>query len=170
MLMEQAVPAARSARSSDHGCSSFAGAFAAVVLLVGLTVVQVDLFSPQRETSTTSDTFPVNTVTTEATSTTETPTTAADTLPITAPPETTSSTVAVDDIAPPSVITFPENGAKVTEKSLRFEGTTEPGAVVAAGPYQADVDQERSLVDRLAAQPGRQSGLLHGNRSGRQHG
>ncbi len=153
MLMEHAVPAART-RDRQSRVLVFAGAFAAVALLVGLAVVQVDLFSPQRETATTSDTFPVNTVTTKVTPTTQTPTTAADTLPITAPPETTSSTFAVDDIAPPLVITIPENGAKVTEKSLRFEGTTEPGAVVAAGPYQADVDQEGRWSIVLLLNPG----------------
>ena len=140
MLMERGVSAVR-VPGRQSRLLSFAGAFAAVVLIVGLTLVQVDLFSPQRETSTTGDTFPVNTVTTTATSTTAAPTTTAATTPVTAPPATTSTTVAVDDAPPALEITFPENGARVTTESLRFEGTTEPGAVVSAGPYRADVDE-----------------------------
>lgn len=138
LMMEQGVPGAR-ASGHQSRLLSFAGAFAAVVLLVGLTLVQVDLFSP--ETSTTSDTFPVNTVTTETvTTTTEvTTTTTTGTVAPVLPAQTTPTNVAVDETAPALSITFPENGAVVAEKSLRFEGTTEPGAVVAAGPYLADV-------------------------------
>jgi cytoskeletal protein RodZ len=153
LLMERGVPAAR-VRVQQSRLLSFAGAFAAVVLLVGLTLVQVDLFSPQRETSTTSDTFPVNTVTTGTTSTTEAPpTTTRDTVP-TAVPHSTPDTVPVDDIAPALSITFPENGATVGEKSLRFAGTTEPGALVAAGPYLADVSEDGQWSIVLLLNPG----------------
>jgi hypothetical protein len=69
-------------------------------------------------------------------------------------PVTTSSTVAVDDTAPALSITFPENGALVAEKSLRFEGTTEPGAVVAVGPYLADVDETGRWSIVLLLNPG----------------
>ena len=140
LLLEQGVPGARLPGRQSR-LLSFAGAFAAVVLLVGLTVVQVDLFAPQRETSTTSDTFPVNTL--PSTTTTEVPpTTTAGTVPTTLPPETFPNPAVADSTAPTLTITFPESGAKVAEKSLRFEGTTEPGAVVAAGPYLAEVDED----------------------------
>ena len=153
LLMERGVPAAR-VRVRQSRLLSFAGAFAAVVLLVGLTLVQVDLFSPQRETSTTSDTFPVNTVTTETSSTTEAPpTTAADTARPTLP-DTTPDVVPVDDVGPALSITFPENGATVGEKSLRFAGTTEPGAIVAAGPYLADVSEDGQWSIVLLLNPG----------------
>jgi len=153
LLMERGVPAAR-VRVQQSRLLSFAGAFAAVVLLVGLTLVQVDLFSPQRETSTTSDTFPVNTVTTGTTSTTEAPpTTTGDTVPSAVPPST-ADTVPVDDNAPALSITFPENGATVAEKSLRFAGTTEPGAIVAAGPYLADVSEDGQWSIVLLLNPG----------------
>ena len=75
LLLERGVPGARMPDRQSR-LLSFAGAFAAVVLLVGLTLVQVDLFAPQRETSTTSDTFPVNTVPTTET-TDSSPTTTA---------------------------------------------------------------------------------------------
>jgi len=140
LLMEHGVPGSR-VPGRQSRLLSFAGAFAAVVLLVGLTVVQVDLFSPQSETSTTSDTFPVNTLPIEVTTTTGAPpTTTSATTPVTLPPATAPAVA--DNTAPSLAITFPENGARVTEKSLRFEGTTEPGAVVAAGPYLAEVSAD----------------------------
>ena len=140
LLLERGVPGARIPGRQSR-LLSFAGAFAAVVLLVGLTLVQVDLFAPQRETPTTSDTFPVNTVPT--TETTEaSPTTTAGTIPTTLPPEAFPTPAVADNTAPVLTITFPENEAKVAEKSLRFEGTTEPGAVVAAGPYLAEVGDD----------------------------
>jgi hypothetical protein len=154
LLMQAGVPATRS-RGASSRLLSFAGAFAAVMLLVGLTLVQVDLFAP-KETSTTSDTFPVSTVTTErvTTTTTEPPATTSTTAPAVAPAETTTTTEAVDESPPPLIITSPENGAKVTEKTLRFEGITEPGAVVAAGPYLADVDGEGHWSIVLLLNPG----------------
>lgn len=153
LLMERGVPATR-VRGRQSRLLSFAGAFAAVVLLVGLTLVQVDLFSPRRETSTTSGTFPVTSVITETTSTTEgPPTTAADTAPPVVPADTAPS-VPVDNVAPALSITFPENGATVGEKSFRFAGTTEPGAIVAAGPYHADVTEDGQWSIVLLLNPG----------------
>ncbi len=153
LLMEQGIPGGRIPGRQSR-LLSFAGAFAAVVLLVGVTLVQVDLFSPDRGTPTTSDTFPVNTVTTEAvTSTTEAPATTV-TVPPTQPPGTTPTTEARDDVPPALTITYPENGAEVNEESLRFEGTTEPGAVVAAGPYAAKVSDDGRWSIVLLLNPG----------------
>lgn len=140
LLLERGVPGARQPGRQSR-LFSFAGAFAAVVLLVGLTLVQVDLFAPQEETSTTSDTFPVNTLP-PTTTTATAPTTSAGPAATTPPAETIPAPVDVDNTAPSLVITSPENGATVSEKSLRFEGTTEPGAVVAAGPYLAEVSDD----------------------------
>lgn len=150
LLMQQGVPATRRKGGSTR-LLSFAGAFAAVMLLVGLTLVQVDLFAP--DSSTTNDTFPVNTVTTETvTTTSEHPTTTVPS--VIAPTTTTSTTESVDELPPPLSITFPENGATVKEETLRFEGVTEPGAVVAAGPYTADVDAEGHWSIVLILNPG----------------
>ncbi|MDR9450191.1 MAG: hypothetical protein RI637_03135 [Acidimicrobiia bacterium] len=151
MLMEQGVPGARPAGRQSR-LLSFAGAFAAVVLLVGLTVVQVDLFSP--DTSTTNDTFPINTVTTQEKTTEKPTTTTTNSPPSTLSPGLPSTSIVIDGVAPDLVITYPENGAKVTEKSLQFEGTTEPGAVVAAGPYLAEVAADGHWSIVLLLNPG----------------
>jgi len=59
----------------------------------------------------------------------------------TTPPPTTSPS----DTTPPTLaITSPEDGAEVQERELTFSGTTEPGAVVTAGMYEADVDADGS--------------------------
>jgi len=154
LLMERGVPGAQ-VPGRQSRLLSFAGAFAAVVLLVGLTLVQVDLFSPEQDTSTTSDTFPINTVTTQEVTSTTAPatTTTVATVPSVLPPDVTSATVA-DEVPPDLTITYPENGAKVTEGSLRFEGITEPGAVVAAGPYVADVGEDGHWSIVLLLNPG----------------
>lgn len=154
LLMEAGIPAARRAGGASR-LLSFAGAFAAVVLLVGLTVLQVDLFAPDQETPTTDMTFPVNTTTTTTTvPTTKVPVVPERTTTTTEPPTTTSTTVAVDDVAPDLVITYPENGAVLAEESIRFEGMTEPGAIVQTGPYQAEVDEDGHWAIVLLLNPG----------------
>jgi hypothetical protein len=60
----------------------------------------------------------------------------------------------MDTTPPPLNITFPENGASVTDKTIRFEGVTEPGAVVSAGPYTADVDAQGYWSIVLILNPG----------------
>lgn len=62
------------------------------------------------------------------------PTTTGAVIPV-APPVTT----ALDTTPPPLTITSPEEGASFDEKTVTFVGTTEPGARVFAGPYEADV-------------------------------
>lgn len=47
-----------------------------------------------------------------------------------------------DTTPPPIVITSPTEGQRFEEKTIRFEGETEPGAIVTAGPYEADVTEE----------------------------
>ena len=46
----------------------------------------------------------------------------------------------VDVTPPPLTITSPADGARFDVTTISFEGTTEPGADVAAGRWQADVD------------------------------
>lgn len=49
--------------------------------------------------------------------------------------------VVAPDTEPPLLeITTPQDGQRFDEKVITFAGLTEPGAVVSAGPYQADVD------------------------------
>lgn len=84
------------------------------------------------------------------------PTTAADASvpPVTTPPPTTTP----QDVTPPHLeIEHPIDGSVFTESALRFSGTTEPGATVMAGRYEADVadDGRWSIVLFLAEGPNR---------------
>lgn len=57
----------------------------------------------------------------------------------TLPPETATTTP--PDTTPPALaITAPKDGQVFDKKTVRFRGTTEPGATVTAGRYEADVD------------------------------
>jgi hypothetical protein len=59
----------------------------------------------------------------------------------TVPPTTT---LPADTTPPPLDITSPEDGAEVHERKVVFRGTTEPGAVVSSGKYEAEVDSDGS--------------------------
>jgi hypothetical protein len=53
----------------------------------------------------------------------------------------TTTTAPVGDTTPPPLkITSPKDGATVSDRVVEIEGTTEPGAEVFIGPYDADVD------------------------------
>ncbi|HKX76147.1 MAG TPA: hypothetical protein VJR05_12255 [Acidimicrobiia bacterium] len=76
-------------------------------------------------------------------STTMPPTTT--TAPLAAPTPPTTDTTQPDttqpDTTPPSlVITHPEDGSETSERVIEFVGTTDPGATVQSGRYQAEVD------------------------------
>lgn len=82
--------------------------------------------------------------------------------PTTTATTTTPTTIAPDLEPPPLQITSPEDGAELAEKTVTFAGTTEPGARVFAGKYEAEVDasgewrivlvlQEGSNVARFVA-------------------
>lgn len=144
LLMERGIPA------GDHPPSrllSFAGTFAAVLLLVGLTLVRIDGLVPST-TIPTLDTRPESTSAPEPEPATSIPVTSPtttrsgpDSEPTTSVPVTSATTASVPDLDPPAIeITYPANGEKVTEATLRFEGTTEPGARVVSGPFEATVD------------------------------
>jgi Glucodextranase, domain B len=99
------------------------------------------------------DAPPATTPTTEAPVTSTTvvvTTTAAPTVTTEPAPPTTAAVVPVapttteahDAEPPPLAITSPEDGAEFEKKTITFAGTTEPGARVFAGKYEADVDGE----------------------------
>ena len=53
----------------------------------------------------------------------------------------TTTTAPLGDTTPPPLkITSPKDGATVSDRVVEIEGTTEPGAEVFIGPYDADVD------------------------------
>lgn len=103
---------------------------------VGVALVR-DTSPPPPVISTSTTTIPPTTTLPQTTTTAPAPTTSAYVVP--AP--TTSATVAPPDTEPPLLeITSPEDGAELKEKTVTFEGVTEPGARVFAGKYEADVD------------------------------
>lgn len=59
-----------------------------------------------------------------------------------------------DDTPPRLEILFPENEQHFDEDTIPFEGKTEPGALVFAGRYEADVDDEGNWRIVLILNPG----------------
>jgi len=72
--------------------------------------------------------------------------------PTTASPSTTSAPTTTEpkDTTPPDLrITSPKDGATVEDRVLTFEGTSEPGAKVYSGPYDANVDEDGNWTVKL---------------------
>lgn len=114
--------------------SAAAGAMAAVAVIAGILAVR----SPEI-------TAPISVATpTSPTVTKPAPDPVVVPPPVSVTPPTVSSTVPVDVESPMIEITFPASGYLSEEKSLTFRGITEPGAVVTAGSYQADVAADGS--------------------------
>lgn len=68
---------------------------------------------------------------------------------------------------PPTLkILHPENGAKVDDEKLVFEGTTTPGARVFAGKWEADVNGEGEWRIVLILEPGTQTAKFHAESDG----
>lgn len=112
-------------------------------LIVGLLVVSsavglalVRDSSPPPQIPATTATTSVATTLPPTTTTVPTPTTSL----YVAPAPKTAPTVVPDTEPPHLEITSPEDGAELEEKTVTFEGVTEPGARVFAGKYEADVD------------------------------
>jgi len=72
----------------------------------------------------------------------------------TAAPTTTTTTRPRDTTPPALAVTSPKDGATVSDRIVRFQGTTEPGAEVFSGPYAADVDGEGDWILPLVVAPG----------------
>lgn len=70
------------------------------------------------------------------------------------PPKDEDPPVEDDTTPPPLEILFPENNQHFEDKVLAFEGTTEPGARVFGGAYEADVDAEGNWRIVLILSPG----------------
>jgi hypothetical protein len=142
--------------------AGFAGALsAAVIVLIALmatpspapevadvpvTVVEPTVPVPEPEVVP-----PIITPTTEApiaetTTTTTTTTTAA--------PVTTTTTEPPDTTPPELTITAPKPEERFEVDVIEFRGTTEPGATVFAGQYQADVDGAGNWSIVLVLSPG----------------
>jgi len=71
------------------------------------------------------------------------------------PGDVAPPTTIEEDTTPPDItITSPQDGEHVAEKMVKFTGTTEPGATVAAGRYVADVDSAGNWSIVLVLSPG----------------
>ncbi len=137
--------------------AGLAGAAAAVVIvLAGIAITP----SPSPEVAEIPTTIVEPTVPTPApeilppvvVSTTETPTTAATTT--SQAPPTTTATTAADTTPPPLSITAPQPDEHFEVDVIEFRGTTEPGATVFAGQYEANVDGEGNWSIVLVLSPG----------------
>jgi hypothetical protein len=71
------------------------------------------------------------------------------------PPVVEEPAKPVDTEPPPLVVVSPTDGAKLTEKVATFKGTTEPGARVLAGRYEANVAGDGRWSIRLVLKEGR---------------
>ncbi|MDJ0923487.1 MAG: hypothetical protein QNJ77_02905 [Acidimicrobiia bacterium] len=139
---------------------------AAVIVIVGIaatpspapevadtptTLVTTTIVPPQPEVVPP----PVVTSTTEVPVETTTTTTAAPAV------TTTTSTTEPPDTTPPLLtITSPKPEEHFEVETIDFRGTTEPGATVFAGPYEADVDSEGNWSIRLILSPGANGALF----------
>lgn len=109
---------------------------ALAVLLVGSAVGLALVMEPVPGPESTTSVPPPATAPTVSTTMPST-TTAA---PPAAPPPPTTATTPPDTTPPSLVITHPEDGSETSERVVEFVGTTEPGATVQSGRYQAEVD------------------------------
>lgn len=127
------VPRARSfGPGRSPGWSMAAGALAAALVIGGVSLVRApEVVAPVAEVDPTSVPATSVPVVTEPLPTT----------PVTVPPTTASAppTTVVDTQPPLIEITFPKPGFVSEEKTITFEGRTERGASVHAGPYEATV-------------------------------
>lgn len=142
---------------------SFAAGFAAIAVLI-LVVVQMgllpdpteDAVSPELPTITlpgiddpTLEPLPV----TETTVSNQDSDTSEDVIPV----EQTESGVAPEeaDTTPPAlVVTSPKHGQRFDVTTIAFTGTSEPGAIVTAGRYEADMSDDGNWSIVLVLSPG----------------
>ncbi len=118
-------------------------AIAMALLMIGAAVggaLVTDSDSEQTPVPTTVPLVPTSLAETTPSEPEPAPPTTAYVPPTTATTTAPTTTVASDLEAPFIEITSPEEGAEFEEKTIAFEGVTEPGAKVAAGRWEADVD------------------------------
>ncbi len=138
-----------------------------VMLVAGMATAQIGgllddepvppaLAQPEADVSeTTSTTKPETTTTTKPETTT---TTKPETTTTSEPKNTT--TVPVDTSAPGIVISSPSEGQVFEQREVVFEGTTEPGARVFAGEFEATVADDGSWSIVLWLSPGQNVATL----------
>jgi hypothetical protein len=136
--------------------AGFAGAVtAAIIVFIGINATP----SPQPEVADTPVTTVAPTIPAPqpevlppvVVDTTEAPTTTTTTEAL---PTTTTTTVPPDTTPPEIEITAPKPEEHFEIDVIEFRGTTEPGAIVFAGQYQANVDREGNWSIVLVLSPG----------------
>lgn len=144
--LELSPPAARVRQRQPVGRIAWVLAALVFTSAIGLAMVVAPPEGPVAS-ATTSTTQPP----TPTTSTAPAPT-AAPTPP---PPTVEAAPVAtLDTTPPPLTITMPIDGSESPHKTIEFGGTTEPGAQVFGGPYQATVDSAGNWRLVLVLSPG----------------
>lgn len=131
LALTEAPTVRRTNRWSPLGTMA-AGAVTALVLLLGIWTLRPTVVADDLETTTT-------TVTT-STSPTTVPSTTVPVLPV--EPAGSVTTLLADTTPPPIAITKPFDGEVFETDRITFAGTTEPGARVFGGPYEATVEAD----------------------------
>ena len=147
--------------------AAFAGAVTAVlIVLIGIAATP----SPTPEVAVTPTTVaptpppttqpvvppPVIVTTTEVPETTTSTTAAPESTTTTS----TTTTLPPDTTPPELIITAPKQEERFEVDVIEFRGTTEPGAKVFAGRYEADVDGDGNWSIRLVLSPGANGALF----------
>ena len=127
---------------------AFGGAFVLAMMLAGLAVVQMSIFA--EDTATVADDPAPPTVIPDQAPTTVAPLTPPTNqstqekppAPILPEPEEAQQEQATDTTPPSLTITWPADGTEVEASLVEFRGSTEPGAAVTRGRFEAEVDAE----------------------------
>jgi hypothetical protein len=136
--------------------AGLAGAAAAVLIVLAGIAINPSPAPEVAETPVTVPTVPTpepEVIPPIVTETTEAPATTTTTSTTEAPASTTSTTQA-DTTPPPLTITSPKEDEHFEVDVIEFKGTTEPGATVFAGQYEAKVDAEGNWSIVLVLSPG----------------
>lgn len=128
------APTVRQANRWSPLVAMAAGAVTALVLLLGIWTLRPTVVADDLETTTTTTAVTTTTATTL-------PSTTVPIVPV-EPAGDTVTTVAPDVTPPPIVIDSPLEGQVFETDRITFAGTSEPGARVFGGPYEATVDAD----------------------------
>lgn len=167
LLFEAGVPGARKAGRPDFRARAlaFAGAFAVVVVFVGLALLPGRLFAPD-ESDVAADDTPVTTEALAPPSSLSGDVAPQPTTPATDPGQPDPVISGEDVTAPSLTITFPSDGQEFTDddKSITFTGTVESGARVfarTANLDEATVDAFGNWSITLILQAGSQTARFY---------
>lgn len=137
--------------AADQSAASIEAAVAPVSARVASAILALRVSDADaRLTQTPSTTAPASTTTEVTTSSTTEPEAEVEVEPeaelaesTSTLPDTTTTPPPPKDTTPPALkITSPSDGATVDDRVVTFEGTSEPGAMVTSGPYEANVEED----------------------------